>query len=275
VRAALRAGQADLVWPLPTALLEEPVPQGFRTLERAARPERRLLLVLRADVPPTTKLPARHALAHGLNRTELQRALGRGALESGAWLDGAATFELPRLGSDEVAKWLDLGHLGRSFHVTLAFDADGAGAEVARTMQGAWSRLNLYAELKPLRGAAALGEALAGQSQALLVESQPELPGPEAELAGLVMPIRGPAVGTFRTGWRTREFDPWIVPSRPPSGPLEAGAAQGRIEEELIALPLVRLPWRWIERPTTERVRFHPRFGPEFTGWATSQPPTR
>jgi len=170
---------------------------------------------------------------------------------------------------------MDRGKLGRSFHITLSFDADGAGAGVAREMQGAWSRLNIYAELKPLRGSAAAGEALVGQSQGLLVESQALLPGPESELAMLVMPLRGPAVGTFRTGWRTREFDPWIADPHPGSGPFPAAAAQARLEEELVALPLVRLPWRWLEHSGGGGVHFHPQFGPELTYRVTPQPKAR
>lgn len=274
-RAALRGSSPDLVWPIPPALLGEDMVGGFRATERAAVPVRRLLLVMRADVPPTTGLPARHALAHGLNRSELQASLGRAALEPAPWLAGADPFTYPRLDAAEVAQWLERGKLGRSFHITLSFDADGAGGAVAREMQGAWSRLNVYAELKPLRGSAASREALVGQSQALLVESQALMPGPEAELAMLVMPLRGPAVGSFRTGWRTREFDPWIAEPRAGTGPFPAAAAQARLEEELVALPLVRLPWRWLGRPGGSEVRFHPQFGPELTSRVTSQPKVR
>jgi ABC-type transport system substrate-binding protein len=274
VRTALRQAQADLVWPLPPGLLSEPLWPGYRVDERDASPARRLLLVFRADVPPLTKVPARHALAHALNRSDLVEALGRGAVPSEPWLDGAPAFEYPRLDASEVSDWLARGDLGRSFHVTLAYDADGAGAELARSLQGSWSRLNLYAELKPLRGEAALNEALGGQSQALLVESQPLMPGAAAELASLVMPIRGPAVGSFRTGWRTREFDPWIS-GLASAGPLDAGAAQGRLQEELVALPLLRLPWRWVARGAATAPGFDPKFGPELAHWVATQPQTR
>ena len=83
------------------------------------------------------------------------------------------------------------------------------------------------------------------------------------------MPMRGPPVGTFRTGWRTREFDPWIAPGPPsrhigeaqPS--LDVEAAQHRLEEELVALPIAELPWLWIEREGAGSRAFHPHFGPE------------
>src|SRR5262249_7028452 len=68
VRTLLRSGRADLVWPLPPGMSDEPALAGYRPMARAARPERWLVLVMRADVPPTTKLPARHALGHGINR---------------------------------------------------------------------------------------------------------------------------------------------------------------------------------------------------------------
>ena len=94
--------------------------------------------------------------------------------------------------------------------------------------------------------------------------------------------------------WRTREFDPWIAARpapRPPvrrgahgaagSGaaasavaetPVPAGATapgdlaarlQQRLAEEMVALPLARLPWRWIERGGPLPVGFHPHYGPQ------------
>ncbi|MEK7330506.1 MAG: ABC transporter substrate-binding protein, partial [Candidatus Eisenbacteria bacterium] len=76
-RAHLRRGRADLVWPVPPGLLAQALPGEYRTLARAARPTRRLWLVMRADLPPTRKVEARRALAHGLNRGGLLSALGR------------------------------------------------------------------------------------------------------------------------------------------------------------------------------------------------------
>jgi len=109
VRALVRAGRPDLVWPLPPEFLNEPVPAAYRRVAQVARPERWLLLVMRADLPPTTKLPARHALGHGINRAELLRALGAGASETGAWVPGAPAFDFPRLDPQEIELWRDRG----------------------------------------------------------------------------------------------------------------------------------------------------------------------
>ncbi len=152
-----------------------------------------------------------------------------------------------------------------SFHVVLAYDADGAGAAVARALQGTWARVGLYAEMRPLRGAAAAAQPLLpAAAHAQLVEAQALLGGADAELAGYVMPVRGPAVGSFRSGWRTREFDPWVARTDA-TVPLDAVRAQARLVEERLALPIALLPWQWVERNTGEIARFHPRFGPEWT----------
>ncbi|MBI5170257.1 MAG: hypothetical protein HZA61_12275 [Candidatus Eisenbacteria bacterium] len=268
VRTPLRAGEADLVWPLPPALLEQPLPAGYAARSRAASPVRRLLLLFRADMPPTTKLPARHALAHATSRADLVEALGPAGQESATWLPGGGPFEFPRFDEDEMRAWLARGKLGASFHVVLAYDADGTGAAVARALQGTWARVGLYAEMRPLRGAAAAAQPLlSAAAHAQLVEEQALLTGPEAELAGLVMPVRGPAVGSFRSGWRTREFDPWVARTDA-AVPLDAVRAQARLSEERLALPIALLPWQWVERNTGEIARFHPRFGPE---WAADR----
>jgi hypothetical protein len=127
IRSILRESTADLVWPVPPGLPDEPLPAGYRWLSRPAVPHRRLLMVMRADTPPTTKLAARHVLAHGLNRDDLLRALGTLASETGAWLPGAGRFEFPALDPNAVRLWLDRGNLGRSFHIVLAYDTDGSG----------------------------------------------------------------------------------------------------------------------------------------------------
>jgi ABC-type transport system substrate-binding protein len=262
VRLALRRQVADFVWPLPPGLLAQPLPPGHVLLERAASPPRRLLLVFRCDVPPTTALAARAALAHAFNRSELLTALGLPPASPAPWLEGAAPFEFPRLDAGTTREWLARGDLGASFHVVLAFDADGAGAEVAPVLQGQWASLGLYAELLPLLGGAALAEPLrASAAQAQLVEAQAPLPGAAAELATLVLPLRGPAVGSFRAGWRTREFDPWIAGPVPAPG-FDAAAAQTRLAEEVVALPLAALPWRWVTRNTGPDVPFDPLSGP-------------
>jgi len=265
VRSLLRAGRVDLVWPLPPGLLDEPLPGDYHAVSHEATPQRVLLLVMRADLPPTTKLAARHALAHGINRGELIRALGPVAGELGAWLPGADRFEFPMLDGEEVRRWLDQGKLGRSFHVVMAYDADGPAASTARLLQGGWARLSIYVELEPLRRSNAIHEFLRARAHLLLVESQSLLDNPMAALAGLVMPLRGPAVGGFRTGWRTREFDPWLMP-RGPVMEFSATRAQDRLEEEMVALPLGRLPWVWVEREGAGGARLHPHFGPECAG---------
>lgn len=262
-RSVLRAGSTDIVWPLPPGLAGEVLPAAYRVSIEPAAPLRRLMLVMRADLPPTTRLAARAALAHGINRSELVRLLGPGAREGEAWLAGAPAFEFPKLDAREVEGWLDRGHLPHSFHAVMAYDADGAGAAIARAMQGEWSRLGLYVDLMPLRGQALENESLRGSKAHLaLVEWQPPLDDAAAQLAYLVMPLRGPAVGVVRSGWRTREFDAWLRPRRAPPA-LDPAAAQARLEQEIIALPVAELAWTWVERRGVPGVHLHPHFGPE------------
>lgn len=260
VRAALRGGGEDLVWPLPAVPGGFAPPAGWRCGSAPASPPRRLLLVLRADVPPTTQLAARHALAHALNREELAVAAGAHA-SRGAWLDGAPAFDAPSVDAAQVRGWLARGRLGASFHVVLGWDADGPAGDAARVLQGQWAEQGLYAELRPWRGAAAIASPLeATGPQAMLVEAQAPLPGAAAELATLVLPLRGPAVGAFRTGWRTRDFDPWLAAGRP-AAPLDAAAAQSRLEADRIAIPVADLPWRWAARVGGPVMHFAPDRG--------------
>lgn len=265
VRALLRSGHVDLVWPTPPALLTQPLPAGYADLRREAFPPRRLLMLMRADMPPTTRLEARHALSHATDRRELLEALGPSGTALEGWLPGGGAFEYPSFDEGEVRQWLARGHLGASFHVVLAYDADRSGAEIARALQGEWARLGLYAELRTLRGAEAAAQPLASAAAHVqLVESQALLGGAEAEVAALVSPMRGGPVGAYRSGWRTREFDPWIAVPQPAT-PLDAVAAQSRLTEERLALPLAGLPWQWVKRVGGGIGRFHPRFGPEFS----------
>ena len=97
VRNLLRASAADLVWPLPPGLLSESLPPGYLGQTQDARPTRRLLLVMRTDLPPTTRLGTRHALAHGLNRGELIGELGFAGRELNDWLPGGGPYEFPAL----------------------------------------------------------------------------------------------------------------------------------------------------------------------------------
>jgi ABC-type transport system substrate-binding protein len=258
VRVLLRAGVVDLLWPAPPDLLERPLPQGYETRTVPARPARNLLLVMRADLPPTSRPAARHALTHGLNPGELLAALqGQGAEPAG--LAGSARFDFPSHDPQEVQAWLERGKLGRSLHVVMAYSQEGPADRVARAMQVEWARAGLDVELRPLRQPAMMQEAVRrGGAQLLLVESQALLDRPQVELASLVLPMRGPPVGSFRTGWMTREFDRWIQDG---DAPLPA-VVQQRLAEERIVLPLARLPWLWVDRSGSE-VPFHPRYGPE------------
>ena len=263
VRALLRESTVDLVWPMPVGTLDEALPPGYRTMTAPPRPRRQLLLVMRADLPPTTKLAARQALAHGINRDDMVRLLGPGAERRTTWLMNAQPGDFPPLDGDEILRWMDRGQLGRSFHVDMAFRGDGPGAAVARSLQGEWSRFAIYVEPHPLRGERWTEEALSGLTHLTLVESQAVVDDPSAELAQVVMPLRGPPVGAWRTGWRTRGFEPWITP-RAAVGSLPIDEIEQRLEEELVVLPLAELPWVWIERDDRPRLPLHPHFGPHF-----------
>jgi len=267
-RAALRGGAIDLLWPAPPSLLVQPPPAGFVVRTGGALPSRRLSLVLRADTPPTSRLAARRAVAHGIARSEVTRRLGAGAREVGEWLPGAGLASLPGLDRAAVQEWLERGKLGRSFHIRLAYDADGAGGALASGLEGDLARSGLSVDPIPLRGKAFTREALLGQAQALLVEEQGVIEGPLGVLATSVLPLRGPAVGAFRSGWRTREFDPWLT-ARNPQATLDPRGAERRLEVETVVVPLCALEWLWIERQGGPRVGFHPRFGPGPAGSVT------
>jgi ABC-type transport system substrate-binding protein len=273
LRAALRAGRVDLLWPVPGALRAEPQTGSYRHTTAPSVPGRRLLLMIRADVPPASKLPARRALAHGLDRSDVVRLLGAGARDPVSWWPGTSPFEFPKLDAQEVEAWLERGRLGRSFHVLMLLDADGTGTAVARSLQGEWARLNLSVDLLPLRGGAQAAEALRGwRAHLVLADWQPLLDDPAAELAALVLPARGPAVGPIRSGWRTRELDPWIVPGRV-SAPIDLEGVQRRLAEQLVALPLADLDWTWIERSGGPGFEAHPHFGPEVAPGVTPASP--
>lgn len=287
-RSMLRHDAADVLWPLPPNLLERPLPDDWTVEREDAVPERRLLLVLRADVPPLTRASVRQGLAHALNREELLAALGTRGSPLRQWLTGArVAFEWPRLETPaERAERLaaeardgpapsavSARARGRervsdrigSHHVVLAFDADLAGAEVAGALQAQWERAGHYVDVRALRGPAAAAQALrAAAAQAQLVEAQAPFPGLEAELAMLVMPLRGPAVGSFRTGWRTREYDRWIPAAGATPG-ADADAVQAVLAADRIVLPLATLPWQLAVRAGVARPEVHPAYGPEWT----------
>lgn len=257
----LRGHGADLVWPLPSGLDPAVVPAGYRLNVRSAEPPRPLLLVLRADLPPTSRAATRHALALGLNRDRVLEALGVAATRPHDWPPGSGGFDFPAFDEARAREWMEQGGLGRAFHVRMLFDADGAAARVARVLQGGWSRLGIYVEMDPLRGPRLQQELLGGLSHLALVEVPPCSGDLEATLAQLTMPPRGPAVGTFRTGWRTRDFDGWTDPGsgRPRQSAREVGE---RLSAELVVLPLADLPWTWLSRDGGPVLPFHPGYGP-------------
>ena len=78
------------------------------------------------------------------------------------------------------------------------------------------------------------------------------------------MPTRGPAVGTFRTGWRTRELDGWLDAGSVPAA--SAAAIQRRIEQDVILLPIARSGATWVTRADRNVARFGPDGLPDFEG---------
>ena len=290
VRNILRRSGTDVLWPLPPGFLDSGLPEGFELGGAPARPERRLLLVLRPDVPPLGKLEVREALARALRPAELAIALGPlgeplrrwplGASDSYAWPAPETEVERAARAPADLARQnqarRDLAKRGayrrtapadrpESYHVVLAFDADQSGASVAAVLQGQWAAAGDYAELRALRGDAALAQPLrAAGTQATLVESQAPLTGLVPELAMLVQPLRGPVRGGFRTGWRTREFDRWLLPPGA-AAPLDPDTVQHRLAEQRIVLPIASLPWRMAFRTGATRPRIDPRFGPDWT----------
>jgi len=277
-RAALRSGFADALWPVPPGTLEQPLPRDWSLRLRRTDPPRRLLLVLRADVPPLTRASVRRSLAGAINREELLAAAGARGEALRRWPPGARrAFEWPRLetpteraarrAAEPASSRSRRGGSGRpeSHHLVLAFDADLAGGLVASRLQSQWERAGHYVDLRALRGTAAVQEALRpAAAQAQLVEAQAPIPGPGPELAALVLPLRGPAVGSFRTGWRTRDYDRAIA-SRGTTPEPDPDAVQAVLEEDRIVLPLLELPWRLALRNGAPPPVVHPADGPEWT----------
>jgi hypothetical protein len=264
-RTRLRAADADLVWPLPPGLLDEPLPSGYRLRTAEAVPAHLLVLVLRADVQPTVRLGARRALAHAVQHAELPRALGPGARPPGPLIPGVPPLAPPRLDATEVELWLKRGRLGRSLHATLVHDADAPWAALAGKLQGDWSRDGLVVDLLPLRGQALEREMLAGRrAQLALVEWAPPLEDARASLAAWIAPPRGGPVAPFGTGWRVRDLDRWAWPRTEP-GPIPADALRQRFEQEMVVLPLATLDHRWVERARGPWPAVDPRTGPDPT----------
>jgi ABC-type transport system substrate-binding protein len=263
----LRAEVPDLFWPLPPGLELDKLPAGFDTHSNESRPQRRLLLILRADLPPTSKAAARHALAHGLDRVALLGALGPLGSPVDEWIELGGAFEFPRRDAELVRQWLERGKYRRSLHVVMAYAADGVGAEVAGALQAGWSRVGLDVELRPL-GREAFSDAARSRSgaQLLLVDERPLSEDADDVLASLLSSARDPVVGTFRTGWSTREFEAGVHPFSPQG--VRPADLRRRIAEERVVVPLAALPWVWVERHQTRQALFHPGFGPDPRGLA-------
>jgi hypothetical protein len=152
-----------------------------------------------------------------------------------------------------------------SHHLTAAFDADLAGALVMPALQRQWEQAGHYIDLRPLRGRAAAAQALkAAAAQVHLVESQALLSGLEPELAQFVMPLRGPAVGAFRTGWRTREFDRALASFGTTPGP-DPDDVQATMAADRIVVPIAGLPWQYAFREPIGPPSVHPAYGPHWT----------
>ena len=263
LRAMLRAARTDVLWPVPPELLDQPVPPGYRLERSEAAPRRRLLLVMRADTPPTSHQEARRALAHGINRAEVLAALGSSGSVPAELVPGMGALEAPRYDATEVAAWMAKGDLGRSFQVTMLYDADRSGATVARAMQGTWSRQNLYVELEGLRGTEFSHQALEGRAQLVLTEWQPLERGVSPVALALVQtPQLGPCA-PFRSGWRPSDAAA-LRASAAAARPTSGAALQAALERDLVVLPLADLPWVRLVREGGPPAPFHPHFGPDF-----------
>jgi ABC-type transport system substrate-binding protein len=290
VRNILRRSGADVLWPIPPGFLDTALLDGWELEGVPARPERRLLLILRPDVPPLGKVEVREALARAIRPVELALVLGSLAEPIRRWLPGATlpyAWPAPETAAEHAAREAadlarqeqarrDLARRGsyrrspaaerpESYHVVLAFDGDQSGAAVATALQGQWAAAGDYAELRALHADAALAQPLrAAGTQATLVESQAPLTGLAPELSMYVQPLRGPVRGAFRTGWRTREYDRWISPPGS-AADLEADSVQSRIAAARIVLPIASIPWRVAFRTGAPRPRLDARYGPDWT----------
>ena len=288
VRNILRRSGADVVWPLPPGFFDAGIPDGWELSVHPASPARRLLLVLRPDVPPLGKIEVRESLARAIRPSELALRASAEPLER--WLPGAvlpfawpapetpaeraAREEAERVRQEQARRELakrstnrrvPVGERPESYSIVLAFDTDGPGANVATALQGQWAAAGDYAELRAVKGDVALSQPLrAAGTQAALVVSQAPLTGLVPELAQLVQPLRGPVRGGYRTGWRTREFDRWLLP--PGSAvPLDPDTVQQRLSATSIVFPIASLPWRMAFRTGATRPRVDPGHGPDWT----------
>lgn len=277
-RTVLRQGGIDVAWPVPIGdPLRADALEGYhwRAMSPSrVRPARRLDVVMRADVLPTAKLAARRALAHSLNRTDIERIVADGVEPFRALWPDVPPFDFPRLDEGERLAWMRSGKLGASFHTQFAFDPDEIAERIPRRMQGQWARAGLSVDLRPLRGSRLSEEHLGGRAQLLLQITHGLTPDRATDLAMMTTPFRDAPVGRTRTGWRAPELRPWMAaaPGRTPPDP---AAAQRIVEEGTVILPLGVLGWTWIEREGPGTVPFHPHFGPIFTLSESPEPAGR
>jgi hypothetical protein len=89
-----------------------------------------------------------------------------------------------------------------------------------------------------------------------------------------VQPPRGPVRGAFRTGFRTREYDRWLLPPGS-SKALDADSVQQRLATDRIVIPIASIPWRVAFRTGARRPRIDARYGPDWTLAGESVPDTR
>lgn len=262
VRSRMREGAADVVWPLPPPLLTADPPPGYERVQWAARPERRLVLVLRQDRPPFSRPDRRLTLLRAADVRGLAEMLGPAAGPVGEWLPGGgATAPLgPAALRRESAA--GLSEVPRSFHFRLGFDADGPAARIASRLEERFGGIGLYVELAPLRGERRARQMRAGDGpEALLVECRAFFPGAAEALAPYVESPSGVPLAGFRTGWRPRD----LAAALGDPGPLDPVRARERMEEERSLLPIARLDWTRAQRTGAVGVRSHPRFGLEYT----------
>lgn len=254
VLAALRSGGVDRVWPAPPGLLRALLPNGYARRHADAKPVRRLVLVMRHDLPPTSRAAAREALAMAIRPGEVLEMLGATAAPVTRWLPGAGARDAATQDAEGARARLASDHLGRSFHAQLTYDPSEEGAAVARLLQGQWSAIGIDIELEPVNGRPK-GGAWPGADAALaLVTGAPLFDTAEAEWMRYTETPRGPCVGDVATGWRVQ---------RPAQGFSDAAALQDRLEQERVAVPLADLPWWWIDRTGADSTWIHPRYGPE------------
>ncbi len=271
-RDALRRGEPDALWPLPPELLGGDAPAGYRTRQAAANPPRRLMLVLRADRPPLSRIGHRQRLSRAVEPRLLAARLGHGAHPAPGWVPGlpAAPGVGPGAGRVGLRRAPVAERPGAprgpegpgSFHIRMGFDADGPAARIAGVLEDRWAEDGLYVEREPLRGGRWAQRSGSREGpHALLVVAQPLFDGAAEALAPFAESPAGVPMAGFRTGWRPRDLAAALSGGRP----LDSLAVAERLRAEQVALPIAGLDWVWFERETGSHARVHPRFGLEYT----------